>query len=163
MSDGLELEVVAGGPNGELIAVGDELLIGRHAPGLGEIANDVELSRQHARIARGENGAYTIEDLGSTNGTSVNGERVEAVQSLALGDTIELGNVGLLVKSLPTPAAPRGQETLAHGVALVAPPPLDLRVHVDFEARELRLAREGDEQAACLDLDTGAWRIETEG
>src|SRR3954464_2731501 len=95
----LELEVVAGDANGEMITVADELVIGRQAPGLGMLANDIELSREHARIARAENGVYTIEDLGSTNGTFVNGSPVEDVQALVVGDTIELGGAGLLVKS----------------------------------------------------------------
>ena len=161
MTAGLELEVVAGAASGETITVTDELVIGRHAPGLGAIANDVELSRRHARIARGEDGAYTIEDLGSTNGTSLNGARVESVHGLALGDTIELGSVGLLVKGLPTPAAPRGQETLAHEVAPIPIPALDLRLRVDFEARVVHLSRE-DEPGVRFSLDDGSWRLETE-
>jgi len=159
---GLELEVVAGEGNGETITVADELVIGRHAPGLGAIANDVELSRQHARIARAEDGAYTIEDLGSTNGTSVNGAPVESVKGLALGDTIEVGTVGLLVKSLPMSSAPPGQETMMRGVAPAAappPPPLDLRLHVDFESREVQISRDG-EPGVRLSLDDGSWRLE---
>jgi pSer/pThr/pTyr-binding forkhead associated (FHA) protein len=158
----LELEVVAGDANGETITVADELVIGRHAPGLGMVANDVELSREHSRIVRGEDGAYTIEDLGSTNGTFVNGSRVESVQALALGDTIEVGTAGLLVKSLPTPPTPPGQETSVRGVAPVALPVLDLRLRVDFEAREVHLSSDG-EPAVRLAFDSGRWRIEAEG
>ena len=39
------------------------------------VINDREVSRHHLRLMRGNDG-YTIEDLGSTNGTFVNGKRV---------------------------------------------------------------------------------------
>ncbi|MGH3134112.1 MAG: FhaA domain-containing protein, partial [Gaiellaceae bacterium] len=50
---------------------------------------DVNVSRRHAEL-RQEDGAYWIVDLGSTNGTIVNGERVER-ERLRDGDTITLG------------------------------------------------------------------------
>lgn len=70
-----------------------ELSIGR------DLTNDVRLdhpavSRHHARIAR-SGGGYTIEDLGSGNGTFANGERLTAHESRELkrGDTVRIGPV----------------------------------------------------------------------
>jgi len=40
--------------------------------------SDPEVSRRHASIRRLDDDAVAIEDLGSTNGTFVNGERIEA-------------------------------------------------------------------------------------
>ncbi len=51
---------------------------------------DGNLSRQHARISRAE-GAFMIEDLGSTNGTFVDGARVQGRQMLEDGCRIYLG------------------------------------------------------------------------
>lgn len=54
------------------------------------------VSRQHARVGfRG--GALTVEDLGSTNGTFVNGERIRESTVLRVGDLIHIGTSVLLV------------------------------------------------------------------
>ncbi|MDZ4670456.1 MAG: FHA domain-containing protein, partial [Phototrophicales bacterium] len=52
--------------------------------------NDPEVSRHHLRITRGTDG-YTIEDLGSTNGTFINGQRLTGSRALNRGDMIGLG------------------------------------------------------------------------
>lgn len=52
--------------------------------------NDPEVSRHHCRLTRGPNG-YTLEDLGSTNGSFVNGRRLTGAQPLNAGDLISLG------------------------------------------------------------------------
>jgi hypothetical protein len=49
------------------------------------------VSRQHARITVAS-GAATIEDLGSTNGTHVNGTRISAATRLGFGDELSLGS-----------------------------------------------------------------------
>jgi DNA-binding response OmpR family regulator len=53
------------------------------------------VSRQHAAISRSGT-VYTLEDLGSHNGTSVNGQRLGGPWVLRDGDRIELGGVGRL-------------------------------------------------------------------
>jgi predicted component of type VI protein secretion system len=52
---------------------------------------DPEVSRRHATI-RDQGGSLGIEDLGSTNGTYVNGTRITAVTVLSDGDEVRLGN-----------------------------------------------------------------------
>jgi pSer/pThr/pTyr-binding forkhead associated (FHA) protein len=89
------------------ILLDDELLIGRHADGAGRLADDDEISRSHARISLDRSGFCAIEDLGSTNGTFVNGLRISGPQTLSVGDTIELGGTTLVVRELPIPAAER--------------------------------------------------------
>ncbi len=54
---------------------------------------DVSVSRSHARMVR-EKGEFRIEDLGSTNGTYVNGQRVSS-ETLNNGDVLRLGNIQL--------------------------------------------------------------------
>ncbi|MDD9942624.1 MAG: GGDEF domain-containing protein [Myxococcales bacterium] len=61
--------------------------------------DDAGLSRKHARIYK-LGGSYFIEDLGSTNGTSVNGQRISAPQQLFDGMRILLGKSTILRFSL---------------------------------------------------------------
>jgi pSer/pThr/pTyr-binding forkhead associated (FHA) protein len=100
-------EVVAGRAIGMSILIDDELLIGRHADGAGRLADDEEISRSHARISLDRSGFCAIEDLGSTNGTFVNGLRIAGPQTLSVGDTIELGGTTLVVRELPVPTTER--------------------------------------------------------
>jgi pSer/pThr/pTyr-binding forkhead associated (FHA) protein len=71
--------------------VKEETLIGRN-PTTDITLLDEGISREHALILRDEaTGAFTIEDLQSTNGTKVNGKRVRSA-SLSVGDEIEVGH-----------------------------------------------------------------------
>jgi len=60
-------------------------------------SGDQEISREHARVVRRE-GYYWIEDLGSANGTYVNGLRIFSPQVLRPGDQIQLGRTMLRVE-----------------------------------------------------------------
>jgi pSer/pThr/pTyr-binding forkhead associated (FHA) protein len=123
------LDVVAGKAAGMSIVVEDELLIGRHADGAGRLAEDDEISRSHARLTLDGAGFCAIEDLGSTNGTFVNGMRVSNPQTLSEGDSIELGGTTLVVRELPIPATEQSrrpvppQRTLIPGDAAPPAPP----------------------------------------
>jgi two-component system, cell cycle response regulator len=56
---------------------------------------DDGVSREHARISAANDGSVLLEDLGSTNGTFINGERIES-RLLQDGDKIELGGTTIL-------------------------------------------------------------------
>lgn len=66
--------------------------------------DDVGVSRHHARITIGEHGA-TLEDLGSKNGTMLNGRAIDAPAVLADGATIVLGTTVLRFRVLETPGS----------------------------------------------------------
>ncbi|MEA2430800.1 MAG: hypothetical protein QOI19_1273, partial [Thermoleophilaceae bacterium] len=88
----IALRVSEGPAAGSVLTVADEeLLIGRQAPGAGKLGNDIEISRRHARVSRESTGDFLIEDLGSTNGTYVNGERIAGAHVLQAGDELEMG------------------------------------------------------------------------
>src|SRR4051812_33143018 len=59
---------------------------------------DPEVSRRHAAI-RDQGGSLAIEDLGSTNGTYVNGARITVVTALKAGDEVRLGNTVWALRS----------------------------------------------------------------
>ncbi|HTX80300.1 MAG TPA: FHA domain-containing protein [Longilinea sp.] len=66
-----------------------ELVIGRDQ-GNDIVIVDPEVSRRHARVFQ-QGGGYVIEDLGSTNGTYVNGQRLTGPYVLRSGELINLG------------------------------------------------------------------------
>ena len=70
---------------------------------------DHVISRRHARVI-GYEGFHLIEDLGSTNGTMVNGKRLKIGQKLPLqpGDLVTLGNHEFLYESIPSMSAASG-------------------------------------------------------
>lgn len=93
------------------------------------ILGDSEISRQHSRLTRTP-GGYVLEDLGSTNGTFVNGERLMAPRVLNPGDLIALGeNVTLTFDTIAPEAAATVASTAAQPgeipemPAPAAPPP----------------------------------------
>ena len=68
---------------------GDQLIIGRDLSN-GVAINDAEISRKHSRLSF-QGGKYVLEDLGSTNGTFVNGQRLAGPVVLKPGDVVSLG------------------------------------------------------------------------
>lgn len=68
---------------------GEQLTIGRDSTN-GVAINDAEVSRKHSRLMF-QGGKYVIDDLGSTNGTFVNGQRLAGPVVLKAGDVVSLG------------------------------------------------------------------------
>src|SRR4051794_26216886 len=89
----VQLTIVTGDQAGRNVEVdGSELVIGR-ATDTNVTIHDANVSRRHASITPLGDGTVELRDLGSANGTFVNGERVEAVvlrggEQLQLGDTV---------------------------------------------------------------------------
>jgi pSer/pThr/pTyr-binding forkhead associated (FHA) protein len=86
------LIICTGGFEGmEYELTSDETLIGRN-PKTDITLLDENISREHAIVLLDEEtGAYTIEDLQSSNGTKVNGKRIRSAD-LIDADEIEIGN-----------------------------------------------------------------------
>ncbi len=91
--DGLALaEVVL--PDGRRVQLGAEPLVVGRLPECGVVLSDPNVSRRHAELRRaGE--SVLVTDLGSTNGTRVNGSRVRE-QYLSSGDEISVGSTTLV-------------------------------------------------------------------
>jgi diguanylate cyclase (GGDEF)-like protein len=87
------LVVIYGGELGRRFSLDSELTIGRSFNNSVVIDAD-SVSRRHARFEPLEDD-FIVEDLGSTNGTLVNGERVEERRALEHGDLIQIGGVVL--------------------------------------------------------------------
>lgn len=90
---------VIGGPlTGTLITLsGAPVTFGR-APDNSIVINDDFASSHHARIVAA-NGSWVLEDLGSTNGTIVDGSRMHSPISLRIGTQITIGHTTLEAQS----------------------------------------------------------------
>jgi adenylate cyclase len=88
------LIVWAEGAPGQAVELGDHLTLGR-APSNQLVINDAKVSRNHAEIRQIRSGCFQLWDLGSANGTWLNGRRVTMPRELKNGDTIQIGTVQL--------------------------------------------------------------------
>jgi pSer/pThr/pTyr-binding forkhead associated (FHA) protein len=87
----------------------EDLTIGRDISNA-IVINDPEISRRHSRLSA-QAGSYVIEDLGSTNGTFVNGQRLMGPHMLRPGEVVMLGeHIGFAFETTYDPNA-----TLATG------------------------------------------------
>jgi pSer/pThr/pTyr-binding forkhead associated (FHA) protein len=86
----LRLKVIEPEPQrGQSYDLADELTLGR-AAGCGVKVDDAYTSSLHARLYR-QDGTLWVEDLGSTNGTWVNAERILSPTRLSKGDLLQVG------------------------------------------------------------------------
>jgi hypothetical protein len=129
MISGLQLVMSQGPQPGQAFALDrDTLTLGRD-PSNAIAINEPQVSRHHARITQQGN-VIVVEDLGSTNGTYVNGMRLTGPRALTPGDVISLGEAVTLTfysaGAVPTddlgagPAQPPGP---AYGPPVPGPQP----------------------------------------
>lgn len=117
MTQSFQLNMKAG-PNPGQVFVLDRasLSIGRETTN-DIVISDADVSRKHAQLTlEGEH--YLLEDLGSTNGTFVNGERISGPVALKAGDVILLGDTVELLFEAPS------FDSAATMLAAPPPPPV---------------------------------------
>jgi hypothetical protein len=120
---GESLQIVAGNAAGSNIALEAELVIGRSTPGLGSLGGDSEISRVHARVYHDPAGQLMVEDLGSTNGTFVNGNRIAGATPLRSGDQVRVGQTTMSVAGGAAEGATTVGQIVPPPAAAVPPPP----------------------------------------
>jgi serine phosphatase RsbU (regulator of sigma subunit) len=127
------LKLISGGPPGSITEVIDGAVIGRSRSADLQF-DEKTLSRRHARLVIAD-GQWRILDLGSSNGTFVNGAAVQAGMTLKDGDEIRLGEVRLQFVSAPGEAMfSRVDVTLDPGAKQV---PIFENVSVDDHIEQL--------------------------
>jgi hypothetical protein len=95
--------------------VDGELILGREQASADLVIPDPGVSRRHARVLP-HNGSVVVEDLGSSNGTYVNGHRISGPVELGAGDELQLGDTVVGLRQAPAtapmrrPAQPRPAE-----------------------------------------------------
>ena len=106
---------------------GDQITIGRDSTN-GITINDAEISRRHARLTF-QGGKYILEDLGSTNGTFVNGQRLAGPRVLKPGEVVSFGEQIVLVFEATnfdagaTVVSPRAAAVPSASRPVMPPPP----------------------------------------
>jgi pSer/pThr/pTyr-binding forkhead associated (FHA) protein len=83
-----EIEFTSGPLQGQTVAVPDELVVGRSDADL--VLEDQEVSRRHA-VLRARTGGIEVEDLGSRNGTWIDGEQIAVPVVLQSGTVLRIG------------------------------------------------------------------------
>ena len=78
-------------PSGERVGLGELATTVGRVPESTITIDDGNVSRNHAQIKPGPNG-YVVQDLGSTNGTLVNGQRITGSRLLVDGDIVSFGS-----------------------------------------------------------------------
>jgi hypothetical protein len=90
------LEVLEGSDQGKKLQLTEDVIyVGRHSQ-CEIVLNDVEVSRRHLKISRMGSG-WEVDDLGSTNGTWLNSQRITK-QILVPGDRIEIGQTVMALR-----------------------------------------------------------------
>lgn len=93
-------------PKALLVVSGRRLLVPPRGAALGRsrdcdiVLEDSGISRRHAEL-RPEGAAWTVEDLGSTNGVRVNGLTIQGAHQLQSGDRLEMGSTEMLFEMTP--------------------------------------------------------------
>ncbi len=149
----LVLRVLEGNAKGTELRVVDELLLGRSAGRPGNLENDPTLSRRHARLRPTADALLLLEDLGSHNGTYVNGRLVRTPVTLARGDRIEIGQTTLELVVLAGPL-PAEAEVTRYARPVPGPP---AAAPVDPQAT--RLARVPEDPTPPPPVDPQATRL----
>lgn len=111
------LEMVSPGLNPRRIALAPRIELGRESGDV--IVADPAVSRRHLLLELTEE-AWYASDLGSSNGTTVNGHRIGGRTMLSAGDEIRIGDTRITVGDAPVPSTP-SMPTLA--VLASWPPP----------------------------------------
>ena len=113
-SPSARLAIKTGPGAGQVITLSEkELVIGR-AASAGLIIRQPEVSQRHAHIILNGND-FCLEDSGSSNGTFINGQRIQGLQTLADGDEISLGPNVILIFSQQRVPAQSFEDILASG------------------------------------------------
>jgi pSer/pThr/pTyr-binding forkhead associated (FHA) protein len=129
-----QLLVVRGRSASEIIKLEEGVtIVGRHDECHLKIKSS-QVSRQHCHLFE-KKGLLLVKDLGSANGTYVNGKRVKEQQVLEPGDELTIGDVQLRVEKIgqPSTAAPQSRATSKVETAIVSSPPIPTAEIDDFE------------------------------
>jgi pSer/pThr/pTyr-binding forkhead associated (FHA) protein len=142
-----QLVVVRGRSAAQALRLGDAVTtVGRHEACQLRIRSS-QVSRKHCQFFE-KKGLLIVKDLGSSNGTFVNGQKVDGQRVLEPGDELDIGQVKLRVEKVAGPsraATKPGDTAVAEAVAVEVDEPLQL---ADTEATSV-----DEEEVFEIDFD----------
>jgi hypothetical protein len=109
---------MTGSLEGQSVKVTGELVIGRENADL--TVDDAEVSRRHVAV-RLQSGQLEVEDLGSANGTFVNGSRIEGPVKVGGGAKIRIGKTEFEVRGVLPPRVEKHAPTQAEASPIADP------------------------------------------
>jgi hypothetical protein len=114
----IKLQIIEGPDAGQELDVEGAAVIGRDPDSAALVVRDPEASRRHASLIP-EGQSINVEDLGSTNGTFVNGEKLVGARVVVPGDRLRIGTtvleVALASSGSVTAYAPAGSAEVESG------------------------------------------------
>ena len=158
------LQIEAGSHAGEEVLLSSEpCVIGRSSECALVLRRSAGISRKHAQVLA-ESGRFYIEDMGSRNGTKLNGERISGRAALKDGDLIGISSEKIRFigppmqaaekpKAPPAPKKPSVQET-----ALVDQPQLEALLAESARPENNEKDKDGTEEDAFADAATSLSR-----
>jgi pSer/pThr/pTyr-binding forkhead associated (FHA) protein len=151
------LTVVSGTASGQEVKLSDQrrITIGRSSDN-DVVIDDPAVSRHHAEVAF-ESGMSTVHDLGSSNGTIVDGERVMQ-GNLVAGTSIKIGNSLIEFRS-PSAAAPSANSTQAPVQQRASDPTGTVVRTPKPSALAWLVVKSGMEQGRSFDLCTSSYSV----
>ena len=123
------------------------------------VIDDVKVSRTHLQIVQDDNGNFSLVDFNTTNGTLLNGRRIQGETPLHKGDTVQIGNKLLPWESYfkptePAPPASKPKHTVWWIAAIVVL--LLAGVGITF-----KILYDKKQEKAKIEADAKAKEIET--
>jgi hypothetical protein len=120
---------------GSQVELSGECVLGRHRD-CGIVLKDGSASRRHSRVFQAD-GFWWAEDLGSANGTKVNGQRIDGRRGLRNGDAIRIGDAEVQFACAERESAPAAPEAAAAAKPGLDPQSLAGRTIAGYELRRL--------------------------
>lgn len=150
-----ELHVVKGRSAAPALKLADGVnTVGRHDDCTVRIKSS-QVSRKHCELFE-KKGTLIVKDLGSANGTYVNGKRVQGQQVLEPGDELTIGGIKLRIAKVGVapparPAAPKTSDTAEADVVATSSDEEEFEIDFDDEPATADAALNGDE----IEIDLG--------
>lgn len=112
-----------------------------------------EVSREHCRVEPNSSGGLTVEDLGSSNGTFINGLQVEEAD-MSPGDVLKIGPAFLVLRVDGDPASIDAQAAIERGTPTEIPsPPQATQSKSSKQIGDGPLVEEDDDLFSDFDFD----------